>query len=120
MTWEFGGEVSWVRVELREEQGKTRLELEHLAHVDDDRWDQFGPGAVGVGWDLGLLGLDQHITSGGSFDPADGMAWSMSDGGKQFIRGSSDDWARASVAAGTAEAAARAAAERTTAFYTGG
>ena len=119
LTWEFGGEVSWVTVQLSEDQGKTRLELEHLAHVGDDRWEQFGPGAVGVGWDLTLLGLAQHV-SGAMGDPAEGMAWSMSDDGKQFIRGSSDGWARASVAAGTAEPAARAAADRTTAFYTGG
>ena len=38
----------------------TRLTLEHIAHEDEEGlkfWDQFGPGAVGVGWDLALLGL---------------------------------------------------------------
>ena len=34
---------------------RTRFELEHIAHVDDERWAQFGPGAVGVGWDGGVL-----------------------------------------------------------------
>ena len=33
------------------------LELEHTAVVPEERWDQYGPGAVGVGWDQGLLGL---------------------------------------------------------------
>ena len=61
MTWEFGGEVSWVEVRLTQEsEDTTRLELEHTAHVDGDRWEQFGPGAVGVGWDLTLVGLDEH------------------------------------------------------------
>src|SRR5215510_2836460 len=44
VTWEFAGEVSWVRVELSEDGEGTHLELEHLAHVDDARWAQFGPG----------------------------------------------------------------------------
>ncbi len=31
----------------------TVFELEHTAIVPDDAWAQFGPGAVGVGWDQG-------------------------------------------------------------------
>jgi hypothetical protein len=42
-----------------------------------------------------------------------------SEEGKHFVCRSSEDWCRASIAAGTDEVAARAAAERTTAFYTG-
>ena len=57
-TWEFGGDVSWVELRLvPESEERTRLELEHVAHVDEERWAQFGPGAVGVGWDGGVLGL---------------------------------------------------------------
>ena len=49
-TWEFGGEVSWIEVRLTaESDDRTRFELEHIAHVDDQRWAEFGPGAVGVG-----------------------------------------------------------------------
>src|SRR5499433_4618380 len=56
VTWEFGGEVSWVKVDLTDDgKGGTHLELEHVAHVDDARWAQFGPGAVGVGWDMTLM-----------------------------------------------------------------
>src|SRR5437764_12440931 len=52
-TWEMGGEVSWIELRLSpEEDGRTRLELEHIARVGDDRWAEFGPGALGVGWDL--------------------------------------------------------------------
>lgn len=119
-TWEFGGEVSWIDVRLeRLGPEQTRLVLEHVAHVDPPRWDQFGPGAVGVGWDLTLLGLALHLASGGKADPAEMQAWSEGDEGKRYAGLSSDDWCRASIAAGTDAAAARAAADRTTAFYTG-
>src|SRR3954454_24919362 len=58
VTWEFGGEVSFLKVDLSESpDGGTHLALEHVAYVDDARWAQFGPGAVGVGWDMTLMGL---------------------------------------------------------------
>jgi hypothetical protein len=92
--------------------------LEHIAHVDDERWAQFGPGAVGVGWDLALRGLALHLETGNRVDPAEAMAWTATEEGKQFIARSSEAWGSASIAAGTGEAAAQEAAERTTAFYT--
>lgn len=119
-TWEFGGEVSWIELRLTAEPGgRTRFELEHTAHVDDTRWTQYGPGAVGVGWELGLLGLARHLASRAAVDPGEFMAWSASDEGKRFVSESSTAWGEASIAAGTASEAARAAAARTTAFYTG-
>jgi uncharacterized protein YndB with AHSA1/START domain len=121
LTWEFGGEVSWLEVKLKEQgKDKTLLELEHIARVDEKRWAQFGPGAVGVGWDLSLAGLQLHLEAPDwSVDPAAAEAWSLSPEGRSFSTGASDDWCRASIAAGTDKAAARAAADRTTAFYTG-
>ncbi len=120
VTWEYGGQVSWVDVTLTPDpSGGTRLDLEHVAHVPDEMWDQFGPGAVGVGWDGALLGLDQHFATSASVSPETAAAWGASDEGKAFYRTSSEDWARASIAAGTDAAAAMDAAERTTAFYTG-
>jgi hypothetical protein len=114
------GQVSWVNVDLSpESSGGTRLRLEHIAHVPDELWDQFGPGAVGVGWDQALLGLGQHVSTGRALDPRTFMAWVSSDEGRAFVRGSSDAWCEASLAAGTDAASARAAAERTRAFYTG-
>ncbi|ADB49907.1 SRPBCC family protein [Conexibacter woesei] len=119
-TWEYGGEVSWIELRLAPaDEGGTRFELEHVAHVDDDRWDQFGPGAVGVGWDLGLMGLAEHLASGEAVDPAAAAAWAATEEGRRFMTLSSERWRDASVAAGTDAEAARAAAERTTAFYTG-
>jgi uncharacterized protein YndB with AHSA1/START domain len=120
LTWEFGGEVSWVAVGLdKNPRGGTLLMLEHMAHVDDERWKQYGPGAVGVGWDLALMGLAQYLASGTAVDPQAAMAWPGTAEGKDFVRRSSDDWARASIAAGTDAAGANTSAARTTAFYTG-
>jgi uncharacterized protein YndB with AHSA1/START domain len=120
-TWEYGGEVSWIELRLTaESDGGTRFELEHIAHVDDERWTEFGPGAVGVGWDLGLLGLGLHLGSDGEpVDPAAFHEWSASGEGRRFIELSSEGWGEASIAAGTPEAGARASAARTTGFYTG-
>ena len=51
----------------RSPTGGTRLELEHIAHVDDERWAEFGPGAVGIGWDLGHHRSDSlHLAVGGA------------------------------------------------------
>jgi hypothetical protein len=52
-------------------------------------------------------------------DPAVVAKWSASPEGRRFLTASSDAWYAASVASGTDPAAARAAADRTTAFYTG-
>jgi uncharacterized protein YndB with AHSA1/START domain len=118
-TWEFGGQVSWIELRLSEAAGGgTRLELEHIARVDD-HWTQFGPGAVGVGWDLALLGLTRHLTTGGALDPEAGAAFPASEEGRRFIAASSRGWCEAAIAAGADAGEANAAAERTYAFFTG-
>lgn len=120
ITWEYGGQVGWVDVRLEAESTeRTRLTLEHIGHVPDEFWEQYGPGAVGVGWDLGLVGLERYLTTGVSVDPAEAEAWMLSPGGREFVRGSSEGWGAASTVAGTDAAAANAAAQRTTGFYTG-
>src|SRR5690606_32456886 len=71
-TWEFGGQVSWIEVRIEEEDdGQARFTLEHVAHVDDDMWTQFGPGAVGVGWDGALMGLALHVSNNEAAKPTD-------------------------------------------------
>ncbi len=118
-TWEFGGEVSWIELKLTPEGDGTRFDLEHIAHVADERWAEFGPGAVGIGWDSILLGLTQNLTSPESaIKPSEAMAWMLSPEGKAFVTASSEDWYRANVDAGEEPAAARAAADRCTAAYT--
>ncbi|MDR7274642.1 SRPBCC family protein [Catenuloplanes atrovinosus] len=118
-TWEFGGEVSWIELRLTPESAqRTRFTLDHIAHVDDERWTQFGPGAVGVGWDLSLMGLGLHLAAPDSInDPAEMEAWSQSPEGRRFITLASEDWGRASTEAGTPAAEATEAAARTTGFY---
>lgn len=119
-TWEFGDDISWIEVALTAlPGGQTQLVLEHIARASDGRWAEFGPGAVGVGWDMALMGLDQHVTSGQAVDPAAAAAWIGSSEGRQFAALSSQSWYEASVADGADEASARAAADRTTAAYTG-
>ena len=118
-TWEYGGDVSWIEVRLStQSKSGTRFELEHIAHVDDERWAEFGPGAVGVGWDMGLMGLAGHLSSGAVVDPEQSAAWAASQPGTQFVSLSSERWSEASVSAGTDTRAAQAAADRTTAAYT--
>jgi len=65
------------------------------------------------------MGLATHLMSGKSVDPQEFAAWSASEEGKQFVSLSSLKWCDASVVAGTDRAEAQAAADRTTAFYTG-
>ena len=56
--------MSWIEVRFTAEGDRTRFELQHIAHVDDERWTEFGPGAVGIGWDLGLMGLAEYLRTG--------------------------------------------------------
>jgi len=119
-TWEFGGSVSWIEVRLAaQSEGATLLELEHIAHVKDDLWDQFGPGAVGIGWDLGIRGLAKHLSSGLPLNPDQEAVWAGSADGRKFISLSSRRWCDANTAAGADITKAEAAADRARAFYTG-
>jgi uncharacterized protein YndB with AHSA1/START domain len=119
-TWEFSDQVTWIEVRLAPEpDGRARLEIEHIALVEDERWLQFGPGAVGVGWDLTLIGLAIHLESAAPVDRAQGMAWVASEEGRQFMSTSSERWREANVAAGEDATLAAEAAQRTTSAYTG-
>lgn len=117
ITWEMHGEVSWVSVSLSEHGDGTLLTLEHVAHVPEVIFDQFGPGGVGVGWDLGLMGLGMHFESGAPVDHEAAEAWTLSAAGRRFVEGCSNGWGEASIAAGTDPAKAREAAARVVEFY---
>ncbi len=117
-TWEMGDMVSWLEVTLTPAADGTELELVHEAFVDPELWGQFGPSAVGIGWDLGLLGLGMHLASGEAVDPelaANYLTWPE---GIAFARASAAGWADAAAADGDDPVQAREAAERTVAAYT--
>ena len=118
VTWEYAEQVSWVDITLTPGPDGTTLELAHEAPLDPEFWAQFGPGAAGVGWDLGLLGLGLHLESDEPVDPARAQAWTLSPPGVEFVRHAATGWAGAAADDGDAPAAARNAAERTVAFYT--
>ena len=118
LTWEFGGDTSWVEARLADDEaGRPRITLAHTALLSP-HWDEYGPGAAGVGWEMGLLGLALHLAQPDApkFDEA---AFAASRDGRAFITGSSEAWGRAAAEAGTDPAAADAAARRTAAFYLG-
>jgi uncharacterized protein YndB with AHSA1/START domain len=120
-TWEYGGQTSWIELRLTPEgDGGTRFALEHIAHVEDEVWARYGPGAAGVGWDQSLLGLALYLAGGDDLPGRDAIeAWQLSDVGREFSSLSSERWAEAGIAAGADPEEAQAAAARTTGFYTG-
>ena len=124
LTWELGGGTSWVNLRLTRDGRAARLTLEHIAHRDgigEEHLKQFGPGAVGIGWDLGFHGLAQHLAAPGvAVDHAAAAAWTQSSDGKAFVHASGEAWGVADAESGEEADQARAKAERTIAFYTGG
>jgi uncharacterized protein YndB with AHSA1/START domain len=118
LTWEYGDSLSWVQVRLSPEpDGRTRFDLEHIV-PDDEHWAQFGPGATGVGWDLGMMALSLHVSTGEAVDPSEVETWSTGEHGREFVTLSARQWGGADVAAGTDAAQAQGRADRTVAAYT--
>ncbi len=123
VTWEYGGGVTWLAVRLTAVAPEmTSLELEHTSRESDippGFWDQFGPGATGVGWDGGLLGLALHLSRRADLNPEAVPSWAFTDEGRAFYRGAADAWRDAHIAAGAAPDNAALAADATFGFYTG-
>ena len=118
VTWEWQDDVSWLEVRLSEAgENKTQLTLTHTAVVSEF-WAQFGPGATGVGWETGLIGLDYHLINPNA-PMMDKGQFSSSPEGRAFVAQSSEDWGRASIASGTQMTEALEAVKKITAFYTG-
>jgi uncharacterized protein YndB with AHSA1/START domain len=118
-TWEYGEGVSWIEVRLVEEgEGRTRFTLHHIAEVDDATWEQYGPGAVGIGWDQAVLGFALHIRSGSANDAREFMGWTATPEGIRFTTRVGEAWHDADVNAGADPAEARARADRTIEAYT--
>jgi uncharacterized protein YndB with AHSA1/START domain len=124
VTWVYGEnptetDISEVDVHLRPgaQPGITTLALTHTAVVPAERWTEFGPGAVGVGWDFTLLGLTQFLQGESVDDPEERMKLAFTPEGQRFTVESSRAWGAANEAAGATAAEAAAAAENTTKFY---
>ncbi len=119
VTWEFGEGKSWVSVTIEPAgSDSAKLTLEHRGEVPDEFFVQFGPGATGVGWDLGFFGLAAYLEKGEEPGLA-GDAWFVTDEAKAVIDGSSARWADVAIAAGVPEAQARASEAATAAFFKG-
>lgn len=126
VTWEYGGQVSWLTVVVAPDGDGARLELEHVAPFDTgspayEFWAMYGPGATGVGWDMAFQGLARHLEDPGAPapDPAAAAAWATSPEAHDLYARASRAWAEADIADGARASDAFSAAERTRAFYAG-
>lgn len=109
LTWECGDATpSRVSLDLTAgDDGTTELLLRHTV-PDDEQWAQFGPGAVGVGWDAPLIALamllDGESPHAEQFTPA-------------FMRQSAAEWGAAHQVGGAGPEEARDAVAHTSNFY---
>ncbi|MEU6581523.1 SRPBCC family protein [Nocardia sp. NPDC046763] len=117
-TWEWDGKVSWMEVGLTPVNDGTQLELTHEVPFEPEMWGRFGPGAVGVGWDLTLAGLGSYLSSGEAVDPKEGQHVHRTPEGRVFIRASVTGWGEAAIADGDEPATAQTAADAAYSFYT--
>jgi uncharacterized protein YndB with AHSA1/START domain len=119
-TWEYGGTVSWIDVSVDSDgPDRARLVVEHVIAADDEMWREFGPGAVGMGWDSMVLGLAIHLGTGESIDPSFGQQWTGTEDGRRFLKLSGEEWHAANVANGEDPAKARVLTDRCIKAYLG-
>ena len=118
ITWEFGEEVSWVEVGCSGDgAGGARLTLTHTQHVSE-HWGEYGPGALGVGWELGCWDSRSISRNRPRRCPTRPHSRFRRTGGRSSAAAARGG-KQAAVAFGTDPAAARSRAGHTTAFYTG-
>lgn len=116
LTWEFGGDVSWLKIEIRSNKDKACLYLEHLAYAQSEHFKTYGPGATGVGWDLSLVGLEYYVRTAGAIDETDFMNSSEV---KKIISFSAKAWGDATIKGGFDPQQSTIAATNTEKFYLG-
>jgi hypothetical protein len=110
--------VSWIEVWLSDVSAEqTRVSLAHIAHPDA-HWTQFGPGAGGIGWDGGFLGLALHLETAANA-PVESAEWMSSSEGLAFYRASGERWITADIASGNPPETAQTRGQSTITFYTG-
>lgn len=122
VSWVYGDDpatnTSEVEVRLADAgEGRTAFELEHVAaDIDPKFWAQFGPGAVGIGWDLALLGLASHL-AGEDIDVSAAELLQTPEA-LEFMTRSGRAWGAAHEASGAGADEARGAADNTIAAFT--
>ena len=122
LTWEFAGNTSWVTVTMENAEEGTLLTLEHELPTDresDAHWDEYGPGATGVGWELAMLGMDGYLHSDGRSVIEAGQVWAEGEAGKDRLRSWAKAWGEAHMQDGARRQVAMETAQRTAKFYTG-
>lgn len=121
VSWLFGPDPGFGEVEVRltaEGEERTVFELEHVAVVPDEFRDRFGPGAVGVGWDLMFLGLGMHL-AGAGMTKEEAEVWQTSSEAKEYTTRSGEAWGAAYAASGADPETVAATTAATIGFYTG-
>lgn len=119
LTWEFAGATSWVDVEVTPDgDDRSSVRLRHTCGVDNDHWRQFGPAAVGIGWDLATRGLDLHLSTGASLDPGTEETWTLGPEGTAWVGECGEAWYRADVTAGASDGEARSRVDACVTFFT--
>lgn len=114
--WDYGDGHSVVDARLELEGTTTLLTLANsMPDESDGEWELYGPGSAGVGWEMMLVALDQHLTTGASFDDE---AWVATGVGQATIRRWATAWGELHTASGVDPNVALRGVERTTAFYT--
>lgn len=112
------GGASQVEVVVEPDGDGARLTLTHSGENVRDFYEQFGPGATGVGWDLAFLGLNAFLTTGQD-RPEDAEAFFATPAAKNLVAAAAKAWAEATIAAGVPADQAVAQGERTAAFFAG-
>jgi hypothetical protein len=106
VTWELGEHTTLLTVTVQEAEDGAEIVLRH-AVGDDEHWAAFGPGAVGVGWDLSLRALAGELEEPAGFVEPD----------VTFVRACAQEWGAAHAASGADAMAAAEAAVRTSLSY---
>lgn len=120
VSWLYGPDPGFSEVEVRltaDGGERTVFELEHVAVVPEDFWKQFGPGAVGIGWDSIALGLGLHL-AGRGMSREESEAWQRTDEAKEFFRRCGEAWGAAYAVSGADPETVAATTEATIAAYT--
>ena len=104
VTWIYGEPTGLSELEVRLSPAgeRTTLEIGHVAEVPEDFWKIYGPGATGIGWELGLLGLQEHL-AGQDRTPEEKANAHTDPQLREYMTRSGDAWAEVHRAPGASE-----------------